>query len=140
MTPKPFSLSARVLIQDEAGRWLMLRRGPDTSWNPGKWDFPGGKIKKGENLEEALQREVFEETGLEVSVRSFYGAAEDETHSLRVIHIVMTGDVKAGEIRLDDESEEYAWVEPSNLSTLDLCDYIRELARANAIPMDRSAD
>ncbi len=131
MTATPFSLSVKILIQDQASRWLMLRRGSDRSWNPGKWDFPGGKIRKGENIEEALRREVFEETGLAITVEAFFGAIQDETTPVRSVHLVMTGSVATGEIRLSDENDEYAWVEASDILALDLCGYIRELVQAN---------
>ena len=37
--------------------------------NKGLWTIPGGKIKKGETLYQAAQREVLEETGLTVQVK-----------------------------------------------------------------------
>ncbi|MEW1722849.1 NUDIX domain-containing protein [Streptomyces sp. NPDC093109] len=52
-----------ALITDDAGRVLLLRRKPD-DFLGGLWELPGGGVESGEKLEEALRREVMEETGL----------------------------------------------------------------------------
>src|ERR1035438_7612472 len=44
---------------------LFLRRKNEPA--KGEWWFPGGRIKKGESLEQALCREIKEETGLQIS-------------------------------------------------------------------------
>jgi len=49
--------------------FLAALRGPDQS-NAGLWEFPGGKVRSGETLEAALQRELREELAIEVSLTS----------------------------------------------------------------------
>ena len=63
-----------AVIRDEAGRMLLILRGHE----PGKglWSIPGGRIEPGESDEQAVLREVREETGLEVSCGRFLGTAE----------------------------------------------------------------
>ncbi|AKA72545.1 NUDIX domain-containing protein [Saccharolobus solfataricus] len=53
------------LIVEENKVLLVQRKNPP---NAGLWAIPGGKVEYGETLEEALKREMREETGLEVAV------------------------------------------------------------------------
>lgn len=58
----------KALIFDRRGRVLLARRSPVDAWDPGLWSLPGGEVQPGEQLHEAVQREVAEEVGLKVEV------------------------------------------------------------------------
>jgi ADP-ribose pyrophosphatase YjhB (NUDIX family) len=53
-----------AVVHDAAGRLLLVRRGHDP--HRGSWSLPGGRIETGESPEQAVVREVREETGLDV--------------------------------------------------------------------------
>jgi 8-oxo-dGTP diphosphatase len=63
-----------AVISDESGRMLFILRGHE----PGKglWSIPGGRIEPGETDEQAVIREVAEETGLLVTCGRLLGTAE----------------------------------------------------------------
>ncbi|HJT55565.1 MAG TPA: NUDIX domain-containing protein [Ktedonobacteraceae bacterium] len=67
-SPRIFRIGVFAVIFDEQGRILLGHR-RDTDW----WNLPGGGMEKGETVDEALCREVQEETGLEVEVRQLVG-------------------------------------------------------------------
>jgi 8-oxo-dGTP diphosphatase len=56
---------AAAVIQREDGSFLLGQRAPDTFY-PGYWEFPGGKVERGETPHQALVRELYEELEIEV--------------------------------------------------------------------------
>jgi 8-oxo-dGTP diphosphatase len=63
VTQKKFTASAAAIITDQRGKVLLL----DHVWRPGSgWGYPGGFLEYGEQPEEAIRRELREETGLEL--------------------------------------------------------------------------
>jgi 8-oxo-dGTP diphosphatase len=61
-----------VVVRD--GNLLMIQRDQDPG--RGLWSLPGGRVEQGEYLNQALQREVREETGLEIEVGDLLGILE----------------------------------------------------------------
>lgn len=76
-----------------------------------KWQFPGGKPNKGENLLETLMREVFEETSLDVSnmKKDFFGyyevSSEEKPSFLQVRYLVIC-DKNSKELKLGISNED----------------------------------
>ena len=78
------------------------------------WTLPGGRLEAGEKSEDALVREVFEETGLEVTVGnvtgSWYFSVPSENEE-RVLTNFLCNEI-GGKFRLSDEAVEARWVTP----------------------------
>lgn len=49
------------------GKYLITKRAADKAWAPGWWEVSGGAAIAGETSEEAVKREILEETGLDVT-------------------------------------------------------------------------
>ncbi|MER8084241.1 NUDIX domain-containing protein [Streptomyces sp. NPDC087532] len=80
-----------IVIQD--GRLLVLDQDTD---GPRRWSLPGGKVENGETLQEALVREMWEETGAKVQVgRLLYVCDNTDVH---VVHVTFEACVIGGEI------------------------------------------
>lgn len=132
MSPKRFALSIKVVIRDPEGRCLLLRRSSASRGNPGKWEFPGGKVENGESFDLALLREVEEETGLRVSLQRVVGAADVELADRHVAYLFLEGMLEGGQLRLSSEHEGYSWVERPELPTMDLAPQYARFAQEYA--------
>lgn len=98
-----------AVIQDQ-DRVLILKR-PATDFMGGIWELPSGKVEPGETLDQAIRREVLEETGLVVtSVRSYLGSFDYQSgsgkRSRQYNFTVDTGQPEP--VRLT-EHDEHAW-------------------------------
>ena len=61
-----FHLGTKALIRDQEGKVLLMQVNP-AELNGGRkdyWDLPGGRVQKGDSVEDTLKREVLEETGI----------------------------------------------------------------------------
>jgi len=110
-----------VLIHE--GRVLLIRRGKEPL--RGRWVVPGGTVELGETLEEALVREIQEETGLLVRPRQVVAvfdriqrvADRVDYHYVIVDYLC---DYVAGEARAGSDAEAVALVAPADLPAYDL--------------------
>ena len=112
-------VGAALLITDQEGRLLLLRRADN-----GCWGIPGGAMEPGESLESTARRETFEETGLIIDTLSLFGVFSGpelyyhypngaEVYNVTVAY---TAKVEACEIRLDPaEHTEWAYFEMDKL-------------------------
>ena len=62
-----YHLSVLGVIQRPDGKYLITKRAADKAWAPGWWEVSGGAAIAGETSEEAVKREILEETGLDVT-------------------------------------------------------------------------
>lgn len=69
---KTYEVVAAIVVRD--GKILAAQRGYGEL--QGGWEFPGGKIERGESREEALAREMKEELDAEISIDAFFQTVE----------------------------------------------------------------
>jgi len=77
-------LQVAVGIIRNASRQIFLAQRAATSYMANKWEFPGGKIEQDESAEQALKRELMEETGIDVTAATAIGQADHSYDDLRV--------------------------------------------------------
>lgn len=105
------------------GRVLLIRRGKPPL--AGRWSIPGGTVEPGETLEEALLREMAEETGLAVEpveMLTVFDRIERNGETV-VFHYVIVDYLcrhLEGEARAGSDALEVAWAGPGELGRYDL--------------------
>lgn len=112
---KPLLFVAAAALLDVDGRVLLARR-PEGKAMAGLWEFPGGKLRRGETPEAALVRELQEELAVDtrqscLAPIAFASHAYDDFHLLMPLFVcrVWQGTPKAR------EGQELAWVRPLRL-------------------------
>lgn len=120
-------VAAYGVITDDDGRMLLAH------WNEGRysaWTLPGGGIEEGEDPEDALRREVTEETGYEAAVGELLGihsrvipaakrtaSSSEPLHTLRIVYRAR---IVGGALRneVGGSTDEARWFTPGELRRL----------------------
>ncbi|WP_243313473.1 NUDIX hydrolase [Fundidesulfovibrio agrisoli] len=108
--------AVRALVLDSAGRVLLLKRA-NTGSGAGAWCLPGGKVDYGQTVEQAVVREVLEETALEVTASRFFfyqDSLPEDPDGMHCINFYFVCQA-IGKPRLNEESSEYAWIGEGDL-------------------------
>ncbi len=83
-----------------------------------KWEFPGGKMEKGESPERALERELREELGVETRTGRIYDVLKCASGGREILLLFYKSRLVSGEPR-PLESNAVAWAAPSELGQYD---------------------
>lgn len=108
---------AACALVDIDGRVLLAQR-PEGRSLAGLWEFPGGKVERGETPEDAVIRELHEELAIDVS-ESCLAPFTFASHTYDAFHLLMPlyvcrkweGQISA------QEGQQLAWVRPNRMST-----------------------
>ena len=120
-----------VVISD--GRVLLVRRGGPPL--QGQWSIPGGILEVGETLIEGVQRELSEETGIDVRVRTLIEVFEridrDPSGKAQYHFVVLDYLCEAvrGIARAGSDVSEVAWAPPSELEKYSLTEIASRVIR-----------
>jgi 8-oxo-dGTP pyrophosphatase MutT (NUDIX family) len=115
---------AGALILDDEGRIFVQRRSPDRQLFPNCWDIVGGHVEHGESVDDALRREVQEETGWHISVilglvGEFAYTGDDDRERVEQDYLVrVDGDLARPRIEKDTHTE-WRWLAEADLDSLD---------------------
>jgi 8-oxo-dGTP diphosphatase len=96
-----------VVVKKEGSILLGKRKG---AYGEGKWGLPQGYIEFDEDFLNAAIREVKEETGLDIEIRSILNVASNHlTPSLHTLAAILLADVVGGNLHADDDVEVLEW-------------------------------
>lgn len=123
------------------GKYLVLKRSPYKKVYPGRWTVPGGGVevtdykdtpKTSEDgwyyqVAKSLRREIKEETGLAVGELTYLlDMVFIRPDNIPVLVLSYYGPAEPGEVTLDEDSSEYAWVSYEDAKNYDLLPGILE--------------
>lgn len=124
--PKANSLipSVNVIVTNEAGDLLMIRRTDNDNWA-----VPGGAIDLGESIPQAAIRETLEETGITCEITGLVGTYSDPRHVIlytsngearQEFSLVLMARPVSGEPTPSSESREVRWVARDRVAGLQM--------------------
>lgn len=112
------------IIQKDGGEFLLIKRKNEPEKD--KWWFPGGRLLKGERLEDAVIRKIKEETNIDTNVICYIGTTQTifdvgvnniPTHTVNFTFLLNGENVS--EIDINKDHSEYYWFKkaPEDLHT-----------------------
>jgi ADP-ribose pyrophosphatase YjhB (NUDIX family) len=115
-------LGCSAAIFDERGRILLTRRSDN-----GQWCLPGGRMESGESAAEACEREVFEETGLNVRVKRLVGVYSHpdqlviypDGNKAHIVALHFEAEIISGELGLSNETTGFGYFTLPELERLE---------------------
>ena len=109
---------ALAVIQNTQGHVLIIKRKiPEESKTLTKlsWAFPGGRPEKQENMEQTVIREIKEEVGLYVKIKSKLSSRQHPDFPVEITYFACETTSNQQAIPDDDEVSEILWVSPKKL-------------------------
>lgn len=109
-----WGLTARGICEYN-GKVLLLKIRSKSAHHAGKWEIPGGKVKKCEFFDDGLKREYLEETGLEIDIDSLYNVVRNDytacktSEQIKSIQLIMKVTCQSDEVKISEEHDEYGW-------------------------------
>jgi ADP-ribose pyrophosphatase YjhB (NUDIX family) len=123
-------LACSAVIFDAARQRVLLTRRSDN----GLWCLPGGAVDPGETVAETCEREVCEETGLQVRVGRLVGIYSNphylveypDGHKVQIVALNFEAEVTGGELGLSDETTAVDYYTREEMEHLDIMEHQRE--------------
>ncbi len=132
-TPKHSVSVAGIVVRDD-GRVLVIKRDDN-----GHWEAPGGVLELDESFEAGVQREVLEETGIEVTVERLTGVYKNLTHG--IVALVYRCRPAGGEPNATDEAREILWMTREEVQAAMVPAFgVRVLDAFEEVPQSRAHD
>jgi 8-oxo-dGTP diphosphatase len=144
--PREFPDAPRVGVGAvilDGTRVLLARRGRAPS--AGKWSIPGGLVDVGERLEDALLREIEEESGLRVRLLGLCGVIDRvvrEQDAVRYHYVIIdyAAEPVGGRLQAGSDAAEVRWVEVDELDQYDTTEGLADMVhRARAVQSAQSS-
>ncbi len=115
-----FAIAVKCLLKNENDKYLILKKTQeenkkDTSSN--LYDIPGGRIEYGENVVDALIREIYEETGINITLNNIQKILDATSvvrkDGLHLVIITYLVNIKNTNIKISSEHSSFYWADKS---------------------------
>ena len=129
---RPYLAVSAAIVRD--GKVLIVRRAREPAL--AVYTLPGGAVEAGETLEQAVTREVREETALEIEPVALAGHREvilrdaEARVERHFVILCFAARLLGGDIALNDELDDARWLDPAELADLRTTEGLQDIVRA----------
>lgn len=116
-----------AVIKNDENQVLLVQRSHAMP-HPGQWEFPGGKVEKGEKHTAALKREIREELGLEVETLQALKPEEHTYPTKKIVLIPVICEIRSGNLLLNEHCG-HRWLKIDETAGFDLLEADRGIVR-----------
>lgn len=116
-------LAVKGIVRNKEGKILVVKRSDGDDHKPGVWETPGGGVDQEEAPQKALEREIKEETGLDVivgdSINIFTFRKDTGEFKVGITFLCnLPEGVDDGAVALSPEHSEYQWIQATAFKDL----------------------
>jgi len=122
-----------AVVFNDRGEVLLVKRRNEPAKN--MWTIPGGRLKAGETLKQTAEREIFEETSIEIEVNeiiyTFELIEKDYNGTIKFHYIIIDFDARylSGELFAGDDALEAGWISAEVFRTIDANNSTKKLLK-----------
>ena len=129
MEPKLFIATKAFILHD--GKVLLLRESGSYTdgTNQGRFDLPGGRLKPGERFDDALRREVMEETGLEIKIKRPIVVNELRPvvrgEEWQIVGMFFECSASSEDVAVSGDHDAFEWIDPTQYKKFNIIGNLR---------------
>lgn len=128
-----------AVVAESLGQLFLARRGPAARNEVGCWEYPGGGVKFGEELEHAVVREFAEEYGMQIEVHGLLGVfnhilPSERQHWVSVTYLARRTGGSDRPLE-SDKCDATGWFSPAELPTP-----LSAITASNAVAWEKARD
>ncbi len=130
--PRILLVNRSVVLHPKDRKFLIIQR-TKSDWKGSQWETPGGKLDEGQDIADAVEREIFEETQLVVNpinrMAYFESFVMSQGKYKGLTYIGITGISKAvnSTVKLSEEHDDFKWI---NFKEIDKYEFTMESKKA----------